>query len=338
MVAPMVDYIRLQSIHGIGHKRLNKIFLKLAETKQTPDAVFNMPASTLAEEFDIPPKIAEAIAQTPVPPQELLAQLESKGIRLLSKDNPEYPERVNRILGDDAPPLLYVWGNLDLLRKPTVGFCGSREVTESGVTVISSAVRQITSLDWTVVSGHARGTDTIAHRVTLEHGGGTIVVAPQGILGFKLRQDLRAIAKPEKLLVVSEFFPTAPWSIANAMARNKTILAFSDAMILIEARLSGGTFDAGKTALRLKVPLYVAEYQFPGENADGNTYFLSKGAVPLRKNRETGDANIEPLREAVLNKREASTTDPQSFLSEGEIVAAPIPKQLAFLELETPLV
>ncbi len=223
----------------------------------------------------------------------------------LKRGTPEYPQRLMDILGDKAPEFLYVWGNTDLFNKPAVGFCGSRDASEINIMVAAKTAEAVADQDWVVVSGHARGVDTAAHRAALEHGSATIIVAAEGILDFKLRRELKQIAKPDQILIVSQFPPDAKWSVGRAMARNSVIIGLSDAMVLVAARTEGGTFEAGKAALRLKMPLYVARYSSPGDSAAGNAYFLDRGALPLNEKQETGKPNVENLIGTVRAKRQS---------------------------------
>jgi DNA protecting protein DprA len=306
----MPQYPQLRQIRGIGEKRYKSIVSRLGETNKSIDDLFKMSADEIKTVFKLPINVAQAIAswnspeQTPqpLPPTKAPDELASKGIRVLSLGDKEYPERVKTRLGNSAPKTLYVWGNLDLLDKPAVGFCGSRNASEKGLEVTADTAKQIAELGWVVVSGHARGVDVAAHKTAVINGGSTIIVAPEGILVFKLRQELKKIAKPEQILIISEFAPKMTWNVRNAMTRNRTIIGLSDAMILVEARNEGGTFEAGKSTLSLNVPLYVVEYQMPGESAAGNPYFLKRGAISLRKSKDTGRANIEPLINRVQGK------------------------------------
>lgn len=47
------------------------------------------------------------------------------------------------------------------------------------------------------------------------------------------------------MLVVSEFDPQAKWMVSRAMKRNSTLIALSQAMLVIEAGEKGGSLDAG---------------------------------------------------------------------------------------------
>jgi DNA processing protein len=106
------------------------------------------------------------------------------------------------------------------------------------------------------VSGGAKGVDIAAHKTALTHGGTTTVVLAEGILQYRMRHELRDIFDPARTLVVSEFFPEDPWIAGRAMQRNRTICALSRALVLIEARTTGGTFAAGEAALAMGVPLF----------------------------------------------------------------------------------
>jgi len=90
------------------------------------------------------------------------------------------------------------------------------------------------------------------------------------------------------------------------MQRNQTVCGLSEALVVIEAGTSGGTFEAGKLALRLKMPLFVADYAEPAASAAGNDYFLARGARPLRRSAETVQANLEPLRRVVEARSETA--------------------------------
>lgn len=307
-------YIELKSIKGIGPKRYEKTVDLLQQKQMSLGDLYRLSGEEIKAHFGLPINVAERVAthsdsqsseQHTVEKNENVSLLTkptqrpepdiSQEIRKLTHQNSDYPAKLQKVLGDKAPKTLHVWGNLDLLNRPAFGFCGSRSVTQKGLNVTADAAEQIADRDWVVISGHARGVDTTAHRVALENDAGTIIVIPQGIDTFKLRRELKAIAKPENLLIISEFEPDAGWAIGRAMQRNRTILGLSDVMILIESRLKGGTFNAGKDALRLKRPLYVANFSETVEANAGNQYFIERGAIKLGKSPTTQRANLKEM-------------------------------------------
>ncbi|MDX2077694.1 MAG: DNA-processing protein DprA [bacterium] len=215
----------------------------------------------------------------------------------LELESARYPSRLVELLGTKAPQSLDVWGNLELLTYPSIGFSGSRNVSEHGLKVVSHVAKQCVDVGWVVVSGHAKGVDTTAHLTALENGGSTIIVIAEGIETFKLRQELKQVATPNNILIVSEFPCRAKWNVGYAMQRNKTILALSDALLIVEPRIEGGTFDAGQQALRYKVPLFLSEYEtIVASNDSGSSYFLANGAKVLHNHSETQLPSISQLK------------------------------------------
>jgi len=105
-----------------------------------------------------------------------------------------------------------------------------------------------------------------------------------------------------RTLVISEFGAKGNWSVGNAMQRNKTICALSQALILIEAREQGGSIEAGKECLKLHMPLFAAVYEGSPESSRGNEAVLGIGAKRLMKSRTTNLPNIRPVLDVVFNQ------------------------------------
>ena len=119
-------------------------------------------------------------------------ELAHNNIRVINLNDASYPERLDRVLGALASPILATWGNLQLLEKPAVGWCGSRHASEQGIAFTEGTVRQAVEHGITVVSGAATGMDTAAHRTALASTGATIIVAPEGISSFRLARRSRS--------------------------------------------------------------------------------------------------------------------------------------------------
>lgn len=215
-----------------------------------------------------------------------------------------YPSKLKDILKKHTPKCLYCLGNLDLLTKDSVGFCGSRHASAKGITVAKDCVEQLVERNYSIVSGNASGIDFTTHFTALKNNGNTILVLPEGINNFKIKKDLETVWNWERALVISEFHPDAIWRSYQAMQRNSTIIALSQAMIVIEAREKGGTLEAGKTALRLGCTTYVVEYSDIDNLAPGNKILLNKGAIALKKSSYTQRANISRIFDDYVKKNE----------------------------------
>ncbi len=228
-------------------------------------------------------------------------KLEKKGVNLITKTEANYPEKLKTFLGKKAPPLLTLLGNATLLEKVSVGFCGSRKASEKGLITATDCADQLARQDINIISGYAAGVDMAAHRAALECGGTTVLVLCEGILNFNIKKDFKDIWDWERIAVVSEFLPGIPWTVRNAMQRNKTICALSRAMILIESGTKGGSIEAGRASLEMGVPLFAPVYEGMPDSAIGNQELLKKGARPLLKNRSTHRANMKDVFSFVLN-------------------------------------
>ncbi len=228
-------------------------------------------------------------------------ELAKKNVQAVSILDPAYPDALKRTLGEEAPVLLLCIGNLELLRKTSVGFCGSREATEKGMATARDSAELLAREGINIVSGFAAGVDMNAHRAALAAGGTTTVVLAEGILRFRVKKEIRDEWDKQRTLVVSEFGPNLPWSVNHAMQRNRTICGLSRAMILIEARATGGSIQAGRDCLKLGLALFAAVYEGMPESATGNEELLRQGAKRLMKSRATNRPNVRPVLEAIAS-------------------------------------
>ncbi|HEX2896438.1 MAG TPA: DNA-processing protein DprA, partial [candidate division Zixibacteria bacterium] len=230
----------------------------------------------------------------------LLEELWKHEIRIITQLDANYPEQLNLVLGEDAPPVLFVKGNLRALEKTGIGFCGSRKASEKGNQLVRSSSAIFAHRGLNVVSGYAHGVDLAAHIGSLESDGFTTFVLPLGILNFQLKSSINSLLTDDNYLVVSEFIPKLGWEVHNAMRRNLTICGLSKAIILVEPGITGGTFEAGKTALKYERPLFVVEHE-AHLDSEGNKYFIQRGAKTLQEN-ENGLLEIEPVIQSISSE------------------------------------
>ncbi len=292
------DILALLLTKGLGPKGVSRIMnLDFFYSSQV-DLSLISPAEMILH-MNIKPDIADQIPASIDKADGLLKEFEIQEIKILVKGRAGYPERLLRTLKEEAPLLLFAGGNIKLLERKAVGFCGSRKASEKGLAVAGECATELAKRQINVISGYAHGVDLATHRAALEAGGVTTFVLAEGILHFKLKSDVKDLITEGNHVVVSEYMPRLPWLARNAMQRNRTICGLSNAVVVIESGLKGGTFEAGKAALALRRPLFVAEYAQPAETAEGNAYFLKQGARFLRK--KNGAAYLEELFQAVEN-------------------------------------
>lgn len=296
--AVALDLMTLLGAPGVGPSRARKIL----ELWQLAGRARPLLDESLTREALTGPQAA-ALPQSRERAQRSWDELSAKSVHALSIIDPAYPADLKTSLGERAPLLILCIGNAKLLAAASVGFCGSREATEKGMTTARQSAQMLAHESINIVSGFAAGVDMNAHRAALAAGGTTTIVLAEGILRFRVKREIADEWDDKRTLVVSEFGPNLPWSVGHAMQRNRTICGLSRAMILIEARAEGGSIQAGRECLKIGLPLFAAVYEGMPESATGNQELLRHGARPLMKSRSTNQPNMRRLLDSISGPR-----------------------------------
>lgn len=275
-------------VKGIGVTRTNKELLiymqQLGSMWKLEDWLLSVLSADQKEEYYSQYETVEGL------------KIKSHDVRFNTVLDQSYPVNLKSLLKLNTPPVLSMIGNINLLSNRTVGFSGSRKVSEKGVAITKDCVEQLSQeKDISIVSGYAQGVDKEAHYTALASGGSTIIILPNGISSFYVRQELKDVWDWDRVLVISEYLPKDKWSVSRAMNRNNTIIGLSDIMVVVEAGLTGGSLDAGLRTLEDNKPLYVPLYSDYPESALGNKVLLERGAKCIRRSRQSNRANVMAL-------------------------------------------
>jgi len=297
------DVLRVILARGAGDAVLRKLSYQIdSEVPYSLSEICNNQQVMCS--MGIKPDVAKNIYESKEQALILQEQLLENGIDMCWVGEESYPVGIKKLSVGTVPAVLFYKGNYDLLKQKTVGFTGSRNVSDSGIRITDSSARQFSSDGITVVSGYAKGVDITAHRAALQAGGSTIFVIVEGILKNKIKGEVKELLNEKNHLFISQFLPNLTWSASNAMKRNNTIIGLSNAMILIESGMDGGTFNAGEQSLKNKKPLFVVEYGVYKPSAEGNKFFLQNGGTPIR-----GDKNGKPILKRVYSAIEDKEDD-----------------------------
>ena len=279
----------LLSLKGIGTVQANKILLSIGE--RINDLNDNELIIEISQKLDNNHKVEFEKFEHIYPNRtKVLDEIKFSFIT-----DESYPLDLKSSLSKNTPTVISYFGNLDLINRQRVGFCGSRKASAKGLEVAKDCVEQLVSKGAAIVSGYAAGVDQETHYTALKNGGTTIIILPEGIEAFRIKKELKDVWDWNRVLVISEFFPNSIWSAGRAMQRNNTIIGLSDIMILIEAGETGGSMEAGKKTLELKKYLFAPVYEGMPPTAIGNRILLEKGAFPLKKSAQTMKANLTKI-------------------------------------------
>jgi DNA processing protein len=168
-----------------------------------------------------------------------IEKLERLEVQVLSLDDAAYPARLKEIY--NAPPLLYVKGELTRQDESALGVVGPRGPTVYGKELTARIVPELVRSGLTIVSGMARGIDTIAHHAALDAGGRTIAVLGSGIDVIYPSENRALFSRiAESGAVVTEYPLGTKPDAFNFPARNRIISGLSLGAVVIEARETSG--------------------------------------------------------------------------------------------------
>lgn len=282
----MKYWMALEKVPGVGPVQLKEIYRIVSGAGISLSDIFSLTEDEIINEFRIDKKTVSFFLTA----NELLPSITEEyqkiidaGINIIPFFSDIYPERLSRLPAGNTPALLYVYGNVSLLKIKGAAILGDKNVSSRGEFISYMAAKELVSHGVNVISGLAKGAGNAAHRSALEYGGVTMAVLPYGILKLNIPEMIKPVYDPERFLAVSCFYPEDASNKYNAFIRNRLICAISHAVFIVESPESGGIFEAAKSAYNLKIPLYTAEYSEYPESASGNKKILAElGGYPVR--------------------------------------------------------
>lgn len=187
-------------------------------------------------------EVAEAERRT----RDLVHRCEDLGIAIIGIGEPGYPKLLAKIR--DAPPVLFVRGELALEERPGVAVVGTRKASGAGLRIARTIASFLARRQYTVVSGLALGIDAAGHEGSLEGRGPTVAVLAHGldIVTPAAHRDLAARILAEGGALVSEHPPGVPPHRAEFVRRNRIQSGMSIASIVVESDVEGGSMHQAR--------------------------------------------------------------------------------------------
>ena len=315
-------WIALWRVSGVGPKSFQKLLANIGD----PASVLSSSISTLTH-AGISEKLAHAILEnknnqeTATPDIEWLNAADDHHIITIQCD--EYPELLKRI--SDPPPLLYVHGQLSLLKDPQIAIVGSRNPTQGGTNNAYEFAKYLGQTGFCITSGLALGVDGSAHNGALEVNTPTIAVIATGIdrvYPAKHREMAHKIA--DNGAIVTEYpIGTQPKS-SNFPRRNRIISGLSYGTLVVEAAQQSGSLITARLAMEQNREVFAIPGSIHNPLARGCHQLIRQGAKLV----ETAQDILEEM-SAVIDVSElqddqqisASASTAHSTTSEKDIKA-----------------
>lgn len=289
--------LRLHRLPDVGMRR----FLTLIEAFGSASSALSAPATAwrtlgltaAACEARRSPQVRDGASAA-------MAWLERPGQHLLMWDQPGYPSLLGEI--DDAPPLLFVAGNVEILERPQLAVVGSRRASPPALDNAAAFSRCLARAGFTITSGLALGVDGAAHRAALDAHGSTI-----GVLGTGLEklypQRHKALAQEmieRGSAVVSEFPLDAGPLPGNFPRRNRIISGLSLGVLVVEAGTASGSLISARLAAEQGREVYAIPSSIHHPGAKGCHQLIRDGALLVESVQQILDSlrgwqNLPPV-------------------------------------------
>lgn len=223
--------------------------------------------------------------------KRILDRQTKAGVITIPYHEEAYPHHF-RHLREDAPPLVHVLGNKDLLnREDNVAIIGARAVDKDGLDMAYGLAKQMGEQGHIVISGLALGCDTAAHR-GLDSGGQTIAVVASGLdithprVNKSLQDEI--VAKGGAILSEHPFGVKA--NPTRLVARCRMQVVLTQSVIVAQCPIISGTmyvvrfaqeYSGDKFGLRRQI--YAVEYGTMDELNSSNKFLLDyQLALPIK--------------------------------------------------------
>jgi DNA processing protein len=252
-LASSLSWLALSLTPGLGARLLGRLLREF----ESPDAAFAASLTAL-EARGLPGATAQAVVARVgfSSAEKEIAWARELGVQLLHWGESAYPPRLLEIY--DPPPLLYLRGNTEVLRRHSISIVGTRRPTPYGNLMAERLSRDLAARGLLIVSGLARGIDCSAHRGACAAARGATV----GILGTGMdviypKENRKVFAEVEaKGALISEFPLGIHAAPENFPVRNRIVAGMSLGTIVVEGEQYSGSLITARLAMEFGREVY----------------------------------------------------------------------------------
>ena len=277
-------WIALAHLPKMKNARKNELIVRFFEEEQSIVDFFHCEKSDWQSLFSLNEKEIELLnnAKNELANYSFLVEdLLEQGYNIIPIISPDYsPIMKNNLKRAYSPPLIYTKGNNQIMKENSIAIVGSRNAKDISLEFTDNVAKTASKDYKVIVSGFAKGVDKQALDSSIKYKGQSIIVLPQGITTFQsgYKKYYKHIVDGD-VLVLSTFFPKAPWNVQLAMARNPIIYGLAKEIYVAESSEKGGTWSGVIDGLRKGRSIFVRTPLSTEKNA--NNILIQKGAIPV---------------------------------------------------------
>jgi predicted Rossmann fold nucleotide-binding protein DprA/Smf involved in DNA uptake len=247
----LLALVALSELPRVGERTLVRIQQLADWNGLSLASLLRLPPERLAEEYRVPRQAVRRLTERGdrhlTSCRHILATLRQAQARITWPGDEIYPRRLSERTGQ-APPLLYLYGNVGALGERTLAILNSRSVTEHAVTATLQVARRAAADGFTLITGGMKTTHRIAAVATRATGSRRAVVLDRGLFaafGNDLSRDPFGFG-PQRShfdrltsVAVSPFRPYDHATPRNGRRRDEIIAALADLVVAVSARPGG---------------------------------------------------------------------------------------------------
>lgn len=199
-------------------------------------------------------------------------------MEVITWNDDRFPQNLKII--KNPPKILYVEGNLDLLKNPIISVIGSRRCSQNGRNLAKQFTKDLVFQDITIASGMALGIDTVAHQTALQENGKTIAVLPNGLKHIfpKENKDLYEHIVRNDGLILTEYPPDVKPKSQYFLERNRIVSGIALGILVIEAAYRSGTSVTAKLAKEQGKKVFALPHEITDKHGKGTNRLIQEGA------------------------------------------------------------
>lgn len=344
------QYLLLRSIKHVGDTAV----IKLLDKFSTLEQVFNKNIEELGS-AKLSQRQAEAIFKKDFDENSVdkeLELIEKHKINIILYESESFPILLKQI--SSAPALLYQYGNIDVLNKPSIGIVGARKASMAAKELTKKLSRDLAESGFNIVSGFASGIDISAHTSAIEKGTTTAVLG-NGILNIYPQSNRKYLKKIiDNGSIITEFSMNTMPDAHNFPRRNRIISGLSYGTVIIEAAPKSGSLITAKYALEQNREVFAVP-AWPGNFQNATNKLIKDGAIlvenyldivealshllaPMKVvDKESNDNNItfdSEIRNRIYSHLTISAQNIDDLLSEIDLPIEQLMVELAEMEME----
>ncbi len=244
--------------------------------------------------------------------------LSQAGNHALTIQDSNYPTQLKEI--DNPPPILFVRGNIDLLKQPQIAIVGSRNPSTQGLQTALEFAETLAKFDFTITSGLALGIDAASHQGALKVSGHTIAVAGTGLdRVYPARHKELATEIVKNGALISEFPPGTTAKANHFPRRNRIISGLCLGLLVVEAAKQSGSLITARLALEQNREVFAIPGSIHNPLARGCNALIREGAKLVETTddifEELGEYNQTPEQTHPEKKQSALDPEQQNLLN-----------------------